>query len=271
MYQFEKPGAQSSFMAAAPLALSVNSVVLDTALSTHNRVFRTVKVSGRDALKFNATAEEVPGRPGQYFRKEHPLSGLGVREITVLCYVQAKSEQVLDECKQELARLLIQDDGYGMRINFADRQDEYFEEVCLLSVEYDANFDLGLLSGFVTIQLVANNPVKYSWWRTSVAPLEYRGTQPTKLLKQTIIVQSSVSEVVLRHLQSKRYVRLVGTYLPNSRIEIDHQRKSITLNGRSDLGKLDYVNSRFFEISRGRNEFTVSNGTLTTQYREANL
>jgi phage-related protein len=70
-------------------------------------------------------------------------------------------------------------------------------------------------------------------------------------------------------LDSKQYVELVGTLPAGSVIQIDHEARTVRVNNMLRPALLDYVHSRWFELTPGQHSITVSApGAVSITWRD---
>lgn len=256
MYNFEKPGQQSTINRA--LKTIFNKVNLDDVLTTEKWRFQTLVVNGRGILSENHLTTDVSGRNGSFYLN----STKKVRELTVKAMIYAVNDLEFRKLNEELNYLL--GDSKISEIRFSDEPNRAYFGKFLESDNQDEISN----SIIITLKFICYDPNKYS------DEISYTGLSLNYLGKQMsypifkITLKNDVSELRLLHIEQQKYVRLNKSYKRGNIIEIDMNEHIIKVNGRNDLSSLDVVNSRFFGLLPGINNFDVNNHGLEIKYRE---
>lgn len=242
-----------------PLSVTFDGTVWENVLNNSNGTFRTVTVNGRGVLGEKHTTTSVPGRDGQYYHNKT----LEERTLTIKAFISGYSDLAFRKQYELFNRLLHTDSPKAM--SFADEPDRtYFAKFKSTSIP-----DEVVNHAVVTLTFVCYDPFKYSDIRSvSTTTIAYNGDYETKP-KITITLTAGGSEFRLLHVEKQLYVRIKGIYQTGNVIEIDMAKRTIKQNGRSILGDLDMVNSRFFTFSKGKNTLSTSLGATTvSEFRE---
>lgn len=233
-------------------------------ISAFNNEFyscRLLSVSGRGLVNLVHHSQDVPGRDGSVFLSK----SLANRDIKVKLLLSAKNDLDFRLLFERLNFLVNKD---TCELSFSDENRIYYANFISADMEEETSN-----SSVVTLNFVCYLPYKFSSdvKRVASSSIVYNGDVDV-FPKFTLTFASDVSEIRLLHVESGKYIRMVGSYLANNVLMIDMEKRSITLNGRSDLHKFDMVNSRFFPLCKGRNTINVTdNHSFICEFREVYL
>lgn len=242
-----------------PLSITFDGTVWESVLNNSNGSFRVIYVDGRGVLGENHATTSVPGRDGQYYHSKT----IEERTLTIKVFISGNNDSSFRKQYELFNKLLHTNEPKVM--SFADESDRiYFAKFKSVSTP-----DELVNHAVVTLTFVCYDPFKYSDVRSvSTKAVTYNGDYETKP-KITITLTANGSEFRLLHVEKKLYVRIKGIYQAGNVIEIDMAKRTIKQNGRSILGDLDMVNSRFFAFSKGKNTLSTSLGATTvSEFRE---
>ena len=170
----------------------------------------------------------------------------GPRDIKVSVNIGARTRPRALEVARRLVGWAASDTPRPLVLNH--EPDKYYLAVC------SACTPKTLRSTFLVLDFTftAPDPRTFAMAERSARPGEVliiEGTAWTyPVITQTLSAQASGSRYTL---DSERYVELFGTLPAGSVIEIDHASRTVRVNNLLRPAVLDYVNSRWFELSPG--------------------
>ncbi len=205
--------------------------------------------------------QEVPNRAGAHLIKKRKTSP---RPLPVPVYLKADSIADLQKSKEHLAAWLIHDDPKPLI--FDDEPDRvYYATV-------DGSFDIDefVSVGQGVIPFICPDPFKYASMEkiVSLGQITNTGTVATNAIINMTLTQNT-SEVIVSHVQSGGYVRVLYNFIAGDKLVIDLQKRKIVINNVVRMTSYDW-RSKPFELLPGANTITVtpSNPNATAKFRE---
>lgn len=243
-----------------PLTTTVNGQLLEDVLKSDSASFKTIKIEGRHAGEYNHQVTEVMGRQGAYYHQKTKDN----LPLTWMVYLKAKDVTSFGQIASNLHALLVK--AKVTKFEFSDDDGCYY----LGQLKKFPDLKEKRCEAIIEIEIICYDPYKFKDITSLKGNvINYKGQVSTKPII-TLNLSSPTKEIRLLHVESQKYIRLIGTYTSDE-IKIDMSTGKITQNGRNILDDLDMVNSRYFELRPGVNTLKCDNATITADFREVYL
>ena len=192
---------------------------------------------------------QVPGRQGSIlFPRE-----LADRKIEIDCAFVEKSLPDLRAKARDIAAWLHTTDR--AELSFDDEPGRYYRGKLLLSVDFAHKSTMGEFSlSFVCEPLAYGEQVTANFVSDSVT-VANAGTFPTPaIIEANFTGAASEFKVTL----GTKYVRVVHGFVLNDTLKIDTGTGAMLINGTRAMDKLDWQNSRFFDLPVGESTLSIT-------------
>ncbi|WP_018130718.1 distal tail protein Dit [Effusibacillus pohliae] len=192
----------------------------------------------------------VSSRSGAYYFG----SRMDPREIEVEILLQGSSLTDFRNKVRDLASWL-QPDGGVADLSFDDEPDKVYRAV----VSGDSEFEQIRAFGKGKLVFLCPDPFAYSTTQEIqnlfMNIVTRVGSAPSFPMFD-ITFKVSASEFKVLHAESGKYVRVVRSFAANDRLQIDCDKRQVTLNGATIMNALD-ITSQFFPLLAGNNTIEV--------------
>ena len=197
----------------------------------------------------NDSYVQVPGRQGSIlFPRE-----LADRRIELDCAVVGSSLANLRVKARMIAAWLYTADR--AKLSFDDEPGRYYMAKLASAVDFENTVTLGEFSlSFVCEPLAYGEQVTANFVSDSVT-VANAGTFPTPaIIEATFTGAASEFKVTL----GTKYVRVVHGFVLNDTLKIDTGTGAMLINGTRAMDKLDWQNSRFFDLPVGESTLSIT-------------
>ncbi|MFC7364543.1 MULTISPECIES: distal tail protein Dit [Bhargavaea] len=257
MYEFTKVSEVASETSNSLMTI-FNGVNLDTELSDSAGFFRTLSVSGRGVSSRRLLMSEQSLRHGS---RERGYS-LDVREIVVRFQIKDRTSEGLRERFNRLNGLLI---GSKKELRFTDEEAYFIGTLSGGETPEETSNDI-----IGTLNFICSDPVKRKAQKvlpvtTTFSPFTITGQDKTPWISRTTF-PAPASSYVLETNKGGR-IELKYSFIAGDVLEIDYEKRKITLNGKNIQTAMQIVPTRWFMLVPGAVEMKASHAT-TVEYTE---
>jgi len=197
----------------------------------------------------NDSYVQVPGRQGSIlFPRE-----LADRRIDIDCAFVEPSLADIRTKARDIAAWLHTDDRANL--SFDDETGKTYRGKLASAVDFDHIGRMGQFSLTFICEPLAYGEQVTANFASDSATVNNAGTFPTPaIIEATFTGAASEFKVTL----GTKYVRVVHDFEVNDTLKIDTGTGAILLNGSRAMDKLDWQNSRFFELAVGENTLSIT-------------
>lgn len=240
-------------------ALEFNGVVLDAAIDG----YMTINVDGRGLLTREIKTVKVPGRAGDLIVDQ----SIPPRELQVYFFLKADRDIDFRKRLIYLHELLASDED--ARIRFGDEIGSRFGRCTAVDdPPYDSNQGIGSFVLYCQDPFLYQEPKILTGKKVILSPAS---VYAHKLDQITVNISSNRSGLSIRNLSTGQRIILLGSFVAGDTVVMRPEDGVLTVNGKSDLPRIDYVNSAWqdFEIC-GEHRIDCPE-EMVIQYREKRL
>lgn len=242
--------------------VTIGGVSLRQALTTSDGSCRLLTVGGRGLVGQVHQTLAIAGRHGSYYYGR----SLGNRELSLKILLTGVSDLAFRRQYERLNKLVFTEKP--TEIGFSDDPERFYFAQFNTSQEAEEVSNQAI----VTLSFTCFDPFKYSLEKSVTGEvITYAGDMPTKPTVE-VTLSGKGDEFRLLHVDSQRYIRLIGAFSPGQTIQVNMASGAITVDGRSALSQFDMVNSRYFGLLPGENTLSCNiESNISITYREVYL
>lgn len=246
LYEFRDLSKQASASNLPSEALTFGGVNIDKELAG----YRTLNVSGRE--NFTRTLNTASSTAdGELFIS----SKLDTNEITIKYLLTADT---VDDFNKLYTRLKLLLQGEEKTFSFSD-ESEFTRTGTVISLDND---NAGVIETTGTIKIKMLDPYRHGQTKTISGTSSIVFNDPQLMYTQnvdkiTLVATADTQTLVVNINNSYKLTLINASITANSNIVIDIVNRNITMNGVSQLNKIDVLNTNMFEAK-------VTNGDMIT-------
>lgn len=236
LYEFQPLEASVTPSVLMPEALIFGGVNIDKELAG----YRTLNVSGRE--NFTRTLNTASSSAdGELFIS----SKIDTNDITIKYELNATN---IDDFNKRYTKLKLLLQGEEVKFNFAD-ENEFYRIGTVIELSND---DVGSINTTGTIKIKMSDPYRKGQQKTisgtNVVTLnDPQLMYPQNVEKIILIVNNDTDNIFININNSYKLSLINGSFQSNRNIVVDIENKQITMNGVSQLNKIDIQNTNIFE------------------------
>lgn len=192
---------------------------------------------------------QVPGKPGSILFPGE----LADRRIDIDCAFLSSSLADIRIKARDIAAWLFTAERAAL--SFDDEPDKYYRGKLASAVDFEHLALMGQFSLTFVCEPLAYGTETTINFASDSATVNNAGTCPTPAIIEATFTDSATEFKVTL---GTKYVRVVDDFVLNDTLKIDTSTGAVLINGFRAMDKLDWQNSRYFELAVGGNTLSIT-------------